>query len=380
MRGAPLWAPVVQTESRSSPPERPAVWSTHMRARLGSLVFATICLAACGHHPPPYPRGSQPTAAEVLAATAPRVPAMTVAEAEIVLNRTVRGDLALLAQQPARFRGSVSKGGNELVTLAFHEDGYALRYKLGELPNGFYTGPPSTCAVQAMLGVPLSTESLVALVLGGGPLLSGPHRVVAQKWDRKGGYESLVLANDAYEQELRFVLRNGQWVVQGAAMWRREGGRRGAWMWEFEHDRFERNGSFELPTRTRIRAPGRRRDNTIVIHYRERDLEPGWARAATPSTPTSEAPTTTGSTPAPDDGGWDNEGGWENDEGWENAEPSEEAAPEAPPEPPPSEPKPTQPDPIPEVFRLAPTGLVQRGDLCTALRSVSSGASPVAGP
>lgn len=302
---------------------------------------------------------------------------MTVSEAEIVLNRTVRGDLALLAQEPARFRGSVSKGGNELVTLAFHEDGYALRYKLGELPNGYYSGPPSTCAVQAMLGVPLTAESLVALVLGGGPRLAGAHEVVTQKWNRKEGHESLVIANDAYEQELRFVLRGGQWIVQGASLWRREGGKRGAWMWEFEHDRFERAGALELPTRTRIRAPGRRRDNTIVIHYRARDLDPAWARATTQ--PTASTTTQGATTPSPGDatdGGWENGGAWENDDGWENEEAAPPSAPEAvqpqPVQPQPVQPAATETDTLPEVFRLAPTGLSLRGDLCTALGSAQA--------
>ena len=44
------------------------------------------------------------------------------------------------------------KAGNELVSLAFHEGGYALRYKLDQFPQGFYHGPPHQCAVEAMIG------------------------------------------------------------------------------------------------------------------------------------------------------------------------------------------------------------------------------------
>ena len=117
-----------------------------------SLVLCATLGASSGcrvrKQPPPYAAGAGPTPELLLGLAAPQVKAMTVPDAKVIANRVLRGNLAFLAQAPARFRGSVQVSGNELVTLAFHEEGYALRYKLDAYPTGFYHGPPSPCAVE----------------------------------------------------------------------------------------------------------------------------------------------------------------------------------------------------------------------------------------
>lgn len=338
-----------------------------------SLLFVfLLTMVGCVHVPRPYPLGQGPEPAELLEATQPEVDAIIVSDARMVANRFARGDLAFLAQAPRRFRGTVSKAGNELMTLAFHEEGYGLRYKMDAFPTGFYSGPPSSCVIQRLLGVPLAYEGLVATVLGGGPLIPGPHQILDQRWVRDEGHERLRIANATHIEELRFAWLAGRWVFAGATMWMREAdGSGGRWLWSVDQEDLERVAEgVILPEETRIRAPGRRRDALIVIHYDSREFDPAFARTAEPQ-PTEPGPTGSGDGGEPpegnDDAGWDDGGGWENDEDWEN-EPAEspEAEPEASEPPPPEEPPTPEPDPnpIPDVFQLDGTGLPDRGDLC----------------
>jgi hypothetical protein len=342
------------------------------------LCFALL-LAACGHKPP-YSRANRPSAEDLLATTAPQLPALAVSDAEVTINRVHRADLAMLAQAPNRFRGTVSKAGNELVSLSFHEDGYGLRYKLDQLPIGYYHGPPDPCAVDAMLTVPFSYEGLVALVLGGAPTLQKPYEILDQRWDRRGNYEELVIGDDRFVEELRFVWQGGQWRFTGAGMWERKSdGSRGKRLWDLLHDKFGKVGSAVLPGRTRITAPGKRTDSFVKIVYSGRDPDPPWAAPA--ATTNGGGEQTEGDTNPWGDG---DEGGWEDgeDEGWEDGEapadepPTEQApAEDAPAEaeepaksemaqPTPNKPDTTSDTSVPTVFVLDGAGLTDRGDLC----------------
>jgi hypothetical protein len=364
------------------------------------LGFSLLALAGCRHMvPAPYARGQEPSSAELLEHTGAQLPALQVSKAKVVANRTQRGNLAFLAQAPGRFRGTVDVAGNELVTLAFHEDGYALRYKLDGFPQGFYSGPPSACAVEALLGVRFDTEGLVDLVLGGAPVIEGPHEVLEQKWDRKGGYERLVIANAKLVQELRFGWVGNDWRVMGGQLWERTTtGERGRRLWTVEHMELEPLGTAWLPAKTKVSAPGKRRDDTVVISYKERDPDPAFAKAQGGGDD-GDTGDDDGGDPWEDDdgsdGGWEDEGATpatgegdgEDDGGWEDGAPSDggaapvgEGAPEGPaakPEavttPPEAEtPEPTRPQPkvrpeppkIPAQFQLDPSGLTVRGDLC----------------
>lgn len=389
-------------------PSRPvpggAGWATvaaMIAARTGwALGLGLLALAGCRHAvPAPYGRGQAPASAELLERTGAQLPALQVSKAKVVANRTQRGNLAFLAQAPGRFRGTVDVAGNELVTLAFHEEGYALRYKLDAFPQGFYAGPPSACSVEALLGVRFDTEGLVDLVLGGAPVIEGPHEVVEQKWDRKHGYERLVIANATLVQELRFGWVGNAWRVVGGQLWERTTtGERGRRLWTVEHMELEPVGTAWLPSKTKVSAPGKRRDDTVVISYKERDPDPAFAKQQGGGTGDGGD---TGDDPWGDDGGdpWEEDaGGWEgegeatpagegegeDDGGWESGgAPAEgeaapgEGTPEGPVAPPqdtatPAEPepqpKPVRPQPkpptIPPQFQLDPTGLTVRGDLC----------------
>lgn len=346
--------------------------------------FALSCLfvaTACGHKPP-YRVGEQPSADALMEQTSPQLPAIAVPDAQITLDRVARADLQMLAQVDARFRASVTKAGNELVTLAFSEEGYAMRYKLDQIPSGFYSGPADPCAVQAVLGVPLSYDGLVALVLGGAPLVEGAE-LVKQKWDRKKGYEVLTLAGGGFVQELWFGWVDGAWIFAGGELWEGTAESRGRWLWTLEHDRHKKVGGVLLPGRTKVRAPGSKRNHLIVLAYKERVANPPWAKAAAPSGDEG------GGDEGGDDGGWEtddggwetDDGGWENDDGgWENEEqpaPAEAPAPAETPAPPSgvlaavlgatsdgSAAAAPASSPVPAVFKIQANGLPDRGDLC----------------
>lgn len=335
---------------------------------LGALGLAAV---ACKPKPTraPYGPGEGPKAAELIAGARPQLDAIAVPEAKVIANRVLRGNLAFLAQGPGRFRGSVQVSGNELVTLAFTEDGYALRYKLDAFPTGFYHGPPSACAVEALLGVALDTEDLVALVLGGAPIIAEPYEIASQGWDSAIGREAVTIRNARYVQRLEFAKAGDGWQFVGSKLWLRAAdGSRGAWRWSLSHEDMARRGNALLPGQTRVLAPGKRKNNQLVIQYKSRDLDPAFAKtAATDDGGADDGAADDGA----DDWGADDGGEWEGEDGgeWEGGEPAKPETPAKPegaakPEPaPPAAAKPAGPA-VPVVFTIDGTGLADRGDLC----------------
>ncbi len=355
----------------------------HVRALAVATLLSASVLGGC-RHGPPYGPGGAPSSEALLETTAPQLDAIQVSSARVVLNRLARGDLGFIAQAPGRFNGGVTFKGVEMVALAFNEEGYGLRSQSDDfLPVGFYEGPPpADCVVEALLGVPFETSGLVSLVLGGAPTLPPPFEIETQKWSRKAGYEYLVLRNDKFFQELRFGWIDGGWRVVGGALWTNAGGSKGRNLWTVEHVDVHKVGDVYLPERTKVISPGKRRDNLVIIIYKERNLDPAFAK-------TSAGPGDGGDEGGDEGGDW-GDGGWEDDD-WENdggateAPPSDddEAAPDpasddAEPEatPPTTEhaapaktPSASTPTPaparkVPEVFFLDGTGLPSRGDLC----------------
>ena len=330
-----------------------------MKAWLPIAAFA-LAIIACGPHKRPYPRGQQPSSESLLAKAKPQLDAVAVSDATIVFNRVARGDLAMLAQAPTRFRASVTKAGNELVTLAFTEEDYALRYLLDQMPTGFYEGPADPCAVEAILGVPLTYADLTAAVLGGAPVIPN-YEVVDQAWDSKKGHEKLILRNDRFVQEMQFILVGGTWQFTGAGVWLRKGDGRGDWLWSLEQSDYEPVGGALLPAKTEVRSPKSKRGrNRVVITYRERDSNPPWA---VPSSGDAGGGDEAGDEGPGDEGGADD---WGDEDDWEDEE-DEAPAPEAPaPGAAALETEAQGPanSNIPAVFRLEASGLQKRGDLC----------------
>ena len=296
----------------------------------------------------PYAVGQAPAPAQLLAVVAPRIDALQVPAAKVRVGRSPAGNLMFLAQKPGRFSGQVQIAGRELISLAFHEQGYALRNVAADgLDIGFYSGPPADCAIRRLIGVPFAKEELIALVLGGSPQIAAPFEVIDQHWDRKLGHEVLRLRNPGGEQELRFAWTAGAWWVAGSTLWTRDANGALTRVWTVLHEDLRPVDSTILPARTRISRPDGRKEERVTITYSTQLPNPDLGDAA----------------PAESD-----------DEGWEDDDSTDAPDPTAPPtdataEPPTTAapaPTPAAPTPpkIPPQFTLDSAGLPSRGDLC----------------
>ena len=313
-------------------------------ACLGWLVLAAAPMAC---RPPaveaPYAVGQAPAPETLLAAVAPRISALQVSSARVRIGRSPAANLMFLAQKPGRFSGQVQIAGRELVSLAFSEDGYALRNVAADgLPTGYYAGPPADCAIRQLIGVPFSADELIALMLGGVPRIAGPVEVIEQRWDRRLGHEVLRLRTADTEQELRFAWVTGAWWVAGSTLWTRGPNGELTRLWSLLHEDLRRVDATILPARTRISRPNGRRDERVVITYRTQIPDPDLGDA---------------------DAGTDGE-----DDGWEDEDTAADAT-TAPSDPasdePPADARPTPaPSRVPPQFKLDGAGLTPRGDLC----------------
>ncbi len=339
------------------------------RALVVVSLLGILGLVACKPKPTsaPYAPGQGPQAAALIAGAKPQLDAVAVPDAKVVANRVLRGNLAFLAQAPGRFRGSVGVSGNELVTLAFTEAGYALRYKLDAFPTGFYHGPPSACAVEALLGVALDAEDLVALVLGGAPVIAEPFDIVEQGWDSAAGHEAVTIRNPRFVQRLEFAKLGEHWQFVGSKLWRRDAdGSRGDWIWSLSHEDLAMHDGAMLPARTRVVAPGKRKDNLLVIQYKSRDLDPAFAKGSDDGARADEGGADDGAAEGSADDWGGDDGAWEGEPGGEGEAGESPATPAATPKPPvdaPAKPVGTKAA-APVVFTIDGTGLSDRGDLC----------------
>lgn len=314
-----------------------------MRPRtLATVLVALLATAtAAGCRPaeiaPPYAEGQAPASAELLARAQPHLKALQVPAAKIKVGRAPSGNLMFLAQKPGRFSGQIQVAGHEFVSLAFHEGGYTLRNVAADnLPEGFYAGPPADCAIQKLLGVPFSAEELVALVLGGAPVLPPPYEIVDQRWDARHGHEVLRLRTPDYEQELRFASVGGAWWPAGGTLWRRHGDQL-VRLWTILHEGLHAVSGTVLPLRTRLAGASARKQDTVLLTYNQQILDPDLG----------DSPATAAAT-----GGGEDDGGWEDEDTGgadENAEPAQATPPVAQ---------------VPPQFVLDAAGLAARGDLC----------------
>jgi hypothetical protein len=210
--------------------------------------------------------------------------------------------------------------------------------------------------VRSLLGVDLEAEQLVNLLLGGGPLIAGPHQITAQDW--KKGRERLALRNENFEQRLEFAWVDGGWWFAGSSLYLLSGDKP-QWLWTIRHEKLEKRSGTVVPTKTTIKRPVPGDTLELNISYAKQVVEQALPGAG-------DADSGADGDPSASDGedgdeGWDDEGGWEDDdEGWEeDGEVQESGTPESP-----SDASTPQSDPIPAAYLLEAGGLRDRGDLC----------------
>ncbi len=327
---------------------------------VGVALAAVINVVGCRGVEPPYPPEQPPTVGDLMDATAPALRSVQVPRAKVRQGGGPAANLMIVAQSPARFAGTIQVSGNELVTLAVNEDEYGLRWLGGRegksLAPGYYSGPPSRCAVESLLGVDLEPDAFVEMVLGGAPLIDEPHEVIDRKWDRKHARERLTISNGRYQQELAFAWMDGRWQFAGATLWATGGGAP-TWLWTISHEELHEVGGEILPAKTQIRRPKPKGRGELVINVTFQKQIPnpklGGELSADPPIDMVE-----GKEPPNAGDSWDDD--WDDeDEGWEDGEQTDgggvDAAEATPPE-------------IPPQFRGNPTGLTPRGDLCAGRR------------
>ncbi|MCB9569290.1 MAG: hypothetical protein H6710_19105 [Myxococcales bacterium] len=238
--------------------------------------------------------------------------------------------------------------------------------------------------------MPMAPRELIALILGGAPLLPGKAEVIDQGWDRREGHEILRLRSGELEEELRFAWLGDRWWPVGASLYRRRGAEL-LWIWTVLHEDPRAVDGATLPSKTVITRPDGRRKQKVTITYKAQEPNPAVLAAADDS--------------GGDDTGWEDDGGWEGegegngDGGWESggegpgdggggwesggageggggegaaagaggagegATPASEPAPKPASKPASKPAKPTKPA-IPSLFTLTGDGLPDRGNLC----------------
>ncbi|PRQ09402.1 hypothetical protein [Enhygromyxa salina] len=334
--------------------------SVTLTLALAGLLMTSV---ACKGIERPYPPDQPPEVTELMIATAPALQSVQVPRAKVRQGGGPAASLMLVAQAPARFTGTIQISGNELVTLVVNEDEYGLRWVGGRegaqsLAPGYYSGPPSRCAVETLLGVSLEPEAFVKMILGGAPLIDGPHQVIDRGWDRKTGRERLRIANDRYEQELAFAWipksggRDGHWQFAGASLWAIDSSGAPEWLWTISHEELHEVDGAILPAKTQIRQPKPRGRGEAVINvsFQKQVANPqlgGELSADPPLEPGADS----GGNGANAGDDWDDD--WGDDADTEGSDAADE--PTAPEPPPPT---------IPPQFVGNPTGLTPRGDLC----------------
>jgi hypothetical protein len=332
------------------------------------LVGVAPGLAGCRGVEPPYPPGQPPGIEDLMAAASPALTSIQVPRAKVRQGAGPAANLMIVAQAPDRFAGTIQVSGNELVSLAVNEHEYGLRWLAGRdqgdaLAPGYYSGPPSRCAVETLLGVDLEPEKLVELVLGGAPLIDEPHQILERRWDRKAGRELLVIDNGRFRQELAFAWFAGRWQFAGATLWASQAGS-DTWLWTISHEQLHAVGAAILPVKTQIRRPkpSGRGETVITVTFQKQIANPSLGGELSADPPLASE----GDDPPPVNAGdtWDDT---DDDDGWESADGSETQPQPAEPAPRP-EPEPAPTRSIPAPFRGNPTGLSPRGDLCAGRR------------
>lgn len=330
------------------------------RTRALILLMASV-VANAGCHPrnvrAPY-QDAPPNPTMLLRSDQPPIEAIQVPKAK-VRQRAGSATLMFSAQRPDRFVGTVQIAGNELVSVALRPDRYELRQPAGRPSlRGFYDGPPSPCAIAALLGLPMEPKVLVSMLLGDAPVIVSPAQSIeghAQRWERAyPGHEVLVLEEDDLRQELRFRWISKAWHFAGTSVYRRDNDR-WAPVFSIAHRDFESFGERHLATRMDITSNDHTGESqTVKIHLLDVNVNPASLRRES-SLNASTDPS------APPVDRWDDDWGDEDvaaNDGSDadtavedtDAHRSSDAVDERPS--------------VPAMFFLSPAGLRARGDLC----------------
>lgn len=147
------------------------------RASVGAWLWWAV--VGCSGHPPRYPITDPAMALRPVSAREERfrrVRAHGSADHFGPQGR-IRGEVFVFVERPARVRVDTRAFGNTVSTLL--SDGQHLA--MADLRGGnFYVGDAQPCVAAQLLGIPMESAEVVAVLGGGPPLLAGDRRI---RWD-----------------------------------------------------------------------------------------------------------------------------------------------------------------------------------------------------
>lgn len=240
------------------------------RASLGGCLLV-VALACCGR-PPRYPITDPAMALRGVGAREERfrrVRAHGSADHFGPQGR-IRGEVFVFLERPSRVRVDTRAFGNTVSTLL--SDGRHLA--MADLRGGnFYIGDARPCVAAQLLGIPMESAEVVAVLGGGPPLMAGDRRI---RWDDghyvvdvagpEGAAESLWLEiTDAERENAR---PEAQHPRPTRAEMRDARGVRAVLTFE---DYTELDG---VPFPRRVRVEMERDGIDLVVRYREVTIDP----------------------------------------------------------------------------------------------------------
>ena len=132
--------------------------------------------------------------------------------------------------------------------------------------NRFLAGEAAPCAIAQLIRLELRPATVVAVLVGGAPLLDGATWTEVGWDETRGGREVLTQKNAAGEVEtIKLSSKDRLWDMVEAE--RR--GPDGKVMWRVEHEEFELVDGQRLPRKTTITQPTRDADTRIRFRSRE---------------------------------------------------------------------------------------------------------------
>jgi hypothetical protein len=233
-----------------------------------ALLAAALLLAGCPRPPAQRP-GPPPTAEQLVAhlrARAARLqPMRTDAKVDYLAEKGDRIKLAMtfLTRPPDGLRiDAENPMGGTVASLASDGDTFQL---IDSRANRFLTGAATPCNIARLLRVRLRPADVIAVIMGGAPLLGEPSSVA---WDGSdGGHEVLTLKGEGGLVET-IKLTPTVWDVASAEVT----GADGAIVYRLAHEEFAEQGGLRLPGKSWIFDPAHKAD--AKIRYRSREAAP----------------------------------------------------------------------------------------------------------
>ncbi len=147
------------------------------RASVGAWLLALVM--GCSGHPPRYPITDPAMALRHVSARDERFRRLRAhgSADHFGPQGRIRGEVFVFVERPSRVRVDTRAFGNTVSTLL--SDGRHLA--MADLRGGnFYVGEARPCVAAQLLGIPMESAEVVAVLGGGPPLITGDRRI---RWD-----------------------------------------------------------------------------------------------------------------------------------------------------------------------------------------------------